>query len=711
MALKQFSKKTGKVVVVGTKLVASLILNYYFIAGVGLYTAGSQLVKKYTSQVNPPTAQALKEKSVLVVNLRRQFSERSTYGAPQSRWQQIFRSSTGSTFGFHEQMEALRQVNNDDKIAAVYVEVDNFANAAQAWTIAEVLEELRLSGKKVVVNLPHGAFSLPSMLIASAGSERYTNELSTTNVRFPQYGTSYLRGLFDKFDFDFTGARQALYKDLIMAQSKYQVDEDVKSTFDELVDGAQTQLDKIAENLETTPEKLYLEDEAYGKLLAKHQGNSAQVYKELGFYSDIKTSEQITQELAKLAPSRRNKLVPNLVSLNSYTLQYADKLFSSKADPKKKHMAFLALSGGFEGVPNGRNITLNEHNLLRQVYYNANNVEAVVLRVDSPGGLVYVGEALKQDLLDLKTKGIPIVVSQGAVAASAGYMISAPADYIFTTPVTVTGSIGVVSEQYNVGRFYAKYGISGASFGYNPIFGPRVSTFVGISGSLDDNAQAQLKLNKANVGNLYKDFITTVQQNRSKYFKDIFAVNKIAQGHVWLGKSALMLGIADEFGDVDKAVEKARSLALARTETRHTDPFSPGEYKKLEAKDLASQLPVINYSSRFNQSLSGASLARRVLVGLAQVAGFEPALEAVTTSFNQAAVNLDQAKVVASLDPHDFSQAQTLGFSLGSLGEQTAPFNQDAKADSRNADGLVRELTAIAERAAQAQAPQEVKWN
>ncbi|RHW77149.1 signal peptide peptidase SppA [Colwellia sp. RSH04] len=186
--------------------------------------------------------------------------------------------------------------------------------------------------------------------------------------------------------------------------------------------------------------------------------------------------------------------------------------------------------------------------LLRKARYN-NNVKAVVLRVDSPGGSAYASEIIRQEVELLKQAGKPVVASMGTYAASGGYWISAPADKIYAAPSTITGSIGIFGMMMTFEDSLSKLGIYTDGVGTTDIagFGPTQPLS-------DDMAQLiQLSINRG-----YKNFINLVATNRNMTFEQVDA---IAQGRVWSGRKAKELGLVDELGNLTDATVAAAKLA------------------------------------------------------------------------------------------------------------------------------------------------------
>ena len=188
-------------------------------------------------------------------------------------------------------------------------------------------------------------------------------------------------------------------------------------------------------------------------------------------------------------------------------------------------------------------------NLIKEAHENK-NIKAIVLRVDSGGGGVFASELIRQELVAAKEKGIKIIASMGNVAASGGYWISANAHEIWASHNTITGSIGIFGIVPTFDRALNEIGINSD--------GVKTSS-VDLSGNVAqplDPALARLMQQEINYG--YERFLNLVSEARNMSTQE---VNKIAQGRVWAGSTALELGLVDNLGNLEEAIERAATLA------------------------------------------------------------------------------------------------------------------------------------------------------
>jgi protease-4 len=184
-------------------------------------------------------------------------------------------------------------------------------------------------------------------------------------------------------------------------------------------------------------------------------------------------------------------------------------------------------------------------------------IKALVVRVDSPGGSVLASERIRQALLEAKSKRIPVVVSMGSVAASGGYWVSTPADFIYAEPSTITGSIGVFGVIPSFQGTLQKLGVGADGVKTSPLSG-EPDLFKGPSPEAS-------QLIQSGVTAMYSRFLNIVAEARRKTPQQ---VDQIAQGRVWDGGTARQLGLVDGFGGMSEAIAKAAQLAKLGDERR-----------------------------------------------------------------------------------------------------------------------------------------------
>ena len=262
----------------------------------------------------------------------------------------------------------------------------------------------------------------------------------------------------------------------------------------------------------------------------------------------LKTRAQMRNDLIKMVGINKKGDSYNHIGFTDY-LAATTSIISIEGESTNKVAVIVAKGTILNGTQKPGTIGGDSTaKLLRKARKN-NQVKAVVLRVDSPGGSAFASEIIRQEVELLKAAGKPVVASMGTYAASGGYWISAPADKIIAAPSTITGSIGIFGMMMTFEDSLSKLGIYTDGVGTTDIagFGPTQPLTKGMSQLF------QLSINKG-----YQDFISIVAENRNMTLTE---VDTIAQGRVWSGKKAKELGLVDELGNLTDAIVAAAELA------------------------------------------------------------------------------------------------------------------------------------------------------
>ena len=180
----------------------------------------------------------------------------------------------------------------------------------------------------------------------------------------------------------------------------------------------------------------------------------------------------------------------------------------------------------------------------------ADDLKALVVRVDSPGGSVLASEEIRQAILRHKAKGIPIVVSMANVAASGGYWVSTPAEQIFAEPETVTGSIGIFAVIPTFEGAAQELGVNADGVQTTPLSG-QPDLISGFTPEVDAILQSSVE-------DGYRDFLRRVAASRDM---TLARADAVGQGRVWDGGTARQLGLVDRYGGIEDAIAYAASRA------------------------------------------------------------------------------------------------------------------------------------------------------
>ncbi|MCL6642554.1 MAG: signal peptide peptidase SppA, partial [Candidatus Bipolaricaulota bacterium] len=282
---------------------------------------------------------------------------------------------------------------------------------------------------------------------------------------------------------------------------------------------------------------------------------------------------------------RRRILLVILILVGIYVAWVTAQQIALEMRPK---VALVRLSGPISesldtGLFGGGGITPAQvENLLKRAERDS-SVKAVVLRIDSPGGTVAASQAIAAKIKRFKEKTKkPVVVSMGDVAASGGYYISLYADKIIAHPGTTTGSIGVIALLFSIEELLENLGIKPEIFKS----GKYKDLFRGLR-PLSDEERALLQ---QYVDGFYEQFVNAVAEGRKL---PVEKVRELATGQVYSGEQALSLGLVDQIGDLDDALDVARDLAgFPEAEAIEYRPAAPGLLELLFGRGSATNISV-----------------------------------------------------------------------------------------------------------------------
>jgi protease-4 len=282
--------------------------------------------------------------------------------------------------------------------------------------------------------------------------------------------------------------------------------------------------------------------------LASAAGDAAKLALMFGLVDELKTREQVREELIQLVGEDPSKRTFRQVRFDEY-LKAARPARQTEGSEFK--VAVIVAQGVIlEGQqPAGKIGGESLSSLIRQARQD-DSIRAVVLRIDSPGGSAFASETIRRELELVKLAGKPVVVSMSSVAASGGYWIATGADEIWAAPTTITGSIGIFSAFPTFERSLEKVGIFNDGVGTTQLadaFNP----------SRPMNALMAEALDQI-MGQGYRTFLSRVAEGRRMTSE---AVERVAEGRVWAGKTASDIGLVDRLGSLGEAVKSAGQKA------------------------------------------------------------------------------------------------------------------------------------------------------
>lgn len=504
---------------------------------VGFITGFFMVVSLVGMALSQSETAPVADNSVLVLRLTGSFSERAN--------DDVLASLFGDRIpklGLATMTEAIRQAKESDKVKGIYIEAGAFApdSYASLAAIRRELEEFRKAGKWIVAygdSYTQGAYYL-----ASVADKVYLNPQGQVDWHGLGSEPVFVKDLLAKLNVRMQVAKVGTYKSATeMFTGEKMSDADRQQTTAYLTGIWQNVVSAVGKSRSLTAQQLNAYADSLVSLAAP------QDYVRMRMVDGLLYTDQVRQAVKKKMGLSPDDEIPQV--------SMSDLLAAGPEDKKGDEIAIYYAVGDIvdgvvampsrESVIDAQKVCADLQDLAKD-----KDVKAVVLRVNSPGGSAYASEQIWHQVMELK-KVKPVVVSMGSYAASGGYYISCPANWIVAEPNTLTGSIGIFGMFPDVsGLLREKLGLKFDEVKTNKyaLFGTRSRPF-----TADELSHLESYIDRG-----YKLFRQRVADGRRL---KVDQVEQVAQGHVWLGQDALRIGLVDQLGGVEVALRKAAQLA------------------------------------------------------------------------------------------------------------------------------------------------------
>jgi len=446
---------------------------------------------------------------------------------------------------FENTMQAIQRAAANDDVAGIYIEAGQFgADLAQAEELHAELEKFRNTGKWIIA---YGEeYNILSYYLASTANKVYMNPQGTVNWIGLGGEAMYIKNTLAKFGIKYVPVKVGKYKSAV---ERYTADEmsaaDREQTERYLHGWWNTIVKAVSENRHISTSKLNKYADDMITLDDPKQFVETKMVDKLLYTDEVKPA---VKKFMKLDEDD---------DINQISV---DDILNTKIKEDGNKVAVYYAFGNIidEETPQGifagtTNIVAKRVCQDLQEIADNDKIKAVVLRINSGGGSAYASEQIWHQVKKLREKK-PVVVSMSGAAASGGYYISAPANYIIADNTTITGSIGIYGLYRDMSELYTKkLGISFSQIGTNrnSVLGSQEYGFT----------PEQFTALQNNVNRGYELFKKRVAEGRKM---TLAQVENIAQGRVWLGKDAKEIGLVDEIGGLNRAIAKAASLAKCK---------------------------------------------------------------------------------------------------------------------------------------------------
>ncbi|PIV35317.1 MAG: signal peptide peptidase SppA [Lysobacterales bacterium CG02_land_8_20_14_3_00_62_12] len=428
---------------------------------------------------------------------------------------------------------------------------------ATARTLAAALARFKLSGKPLYAFA--NSYDQRSYLLAAQANQVFLDPDGAVLLEGMARYRTYFKDAFDKLGIEAHLFRVGEYKSA--GEPYIRSDQSPEAEAADqywMNDIWNRHLADIAKARKLTPAGLTAVIDDYVEGVAATQGDLAQLAVQQGLVDGLKTATEV--EAMMLAEGVADDAGDSFRQIDF--AHYLNHLQARPQFPGKSQVAVLVTEGEIvDGKQRPGSIGGDSTSALLRDIRLDENIKALVLRVDSPGGSVFPSEQIRREVALIKAAGLPVVVSMGDLAASGGYWISMDADEIIADPSTITGSIGIYGLVFNVPAAMGKLGLHSDGVGTTWLAGafdptraldPRVGEMI------------QQVLNKG-----YADFIGKVAAARKQTPE---AIDGIARGRVWTGAQAKERGLVDRLGTLDDAIAAAAKRAgLKKYDTRYIE--------------------------------------------------------------------------------------------------------------------------------------------
>ncbi|KRG65616.1 endopeptidase IV [Stenotrophomonas humi] len=513
-----------------------LLLLMVFVAAMGMSASSTKVLQDRTTLVIAPEGRLVE-----------QFST-----DPVSRaLGKALGDSNAEELQLRDLIRAIEAARDDKKIERVVLNLDKLqpSGFASMREVAAALQDLRAAKKQVVAYSEN--LSQSQYLLAAQADEVYLDPMGSLLLeglgRYRQY---FRTGLQEKLGVDvhlfkvgeFKSAAEPYVLDAASPQAK-------EADLFWMNDVWQRYLGDIAKARKLDPAQLAAGIDTLPEGIAAVEGDLARFALQQKLVDGLKTREEVQALLTERGEADSDADGGyRQIALNDYLMQVDARRSPMDSRPQ---VAVVVAEGEIAGgdLPAGRVGGESTSALLRAAR-DDDDVKAVVLRVDSPGGEVFASEQIRREVDALKAAGKPVVVSMGDMAASGGYWISMNADRIYADESTITGSIGIFGMIPNFARSLDKIGVHTDGVGTT-----RFAGAFDVTRPMDP-AVGQVIQSIINKG--YADFTGKVAQARNK---PVEAVDEVARGRVWSGAQAKERGLVDEFGGLKAAVADAANRA------------------------------------------------------------------------------------------------------------------------------------------------------
>jgi protease-4 len=447
--------------------------------------------------------------------------------------------------------DSLDYAVTDKRIKAVVLDLDHLQGGglAKLQLVGAKLQKVRDAGKKVIA--VGSGYTRDQYYLAARSDEVLMHPLGLVYLEGYEYYRTFFRSALEKLQVDLNVFRVGEFKSFVEPYIRDDMSPEDREASQVWLGGLWQAWERdvaAARNLQPADIQAYADELA--SRLEVEQGNAGRAAVAAGLVDKLMSRPEVESHLIDLVgESSAGDGTFSSIGFRAYAL--AARVEQRLKDGRDRNVGVIVASGEIvdgeagPGVVGGDTLAAEIHKARLD-----DSIDAVVLRIDSPGGSMFASEVIFDELEALKAEGKPLVASMSTVAASGGYYIAMLGDEIWASDTTITGSIGVGALVPTVPRTLDKLGVHVDGFGTTRLAGQ-----LRPDRPLGDDAR---RLLTASVEDAYRIFVGKVAEARKLSFEQADA---IARGRVWTGADARERGLVDRIGGLDEAVEAAANLA------------------------------------------------------------------------------------------------------------------------------------------------------
>ncbi len=439
-----------------------------------------------------------------------------------------------------ELIDLITELTQDSRVKAISLTISgNNFSTAQAEELRSALSKFKDAGKKIYTfayGFGDGSNGTAAYYLASISDKIFMQPHGTVSILGASLESYFLKDLFDDFEIKIEAARRNEYKGVVDQMTRADFTPTVKENLTDLVKSVVETVQK------DTAKNRKIELATFIQLMntAPHGDQDAVKEKLL---DELIHKDQIKEKISDDIGGK-----PTFVTIKGYTPTAKRPVSKNKIG-----VIFLDSDVSASGL-NASNMndpySPDALDKAFEIAAKEDGIKAIVFRVNTPGGAVSGAETIQRAVKRTVDKGIPVIISMGSVAASAGYYMSAPATKIFANKTTITGSIGVAVAKPNIGVATSMYGVT-----WDRV---QVGDNAGMWSLTKDFNEHEWKFIQDNIDQFYHHFTQSVATGRKL---SLDKVESIAGGRVWSGSAAKENGLVDEIGGFFEALEEAKKIA------------------------------------------------------------------------------------------------------------------------------------------------------